>query len=134
MSNRITWQSVAVLAVLGAVGVALAAFTELSAGEITGMLGILGGVAIGPVVAQQAVGQVSDRVEQIQKETAQQTPVLQRMAHRINGDLDLRINTAMEEAAEMGAGRALAALRAEGVIRGSTVAPPPASPPHPWRG
>lgn len=107
--KQLTWPAVGLIAVLGAVTIGLAAFTDWGSGEILGLVGILAGVGGGAAVA----GGVSGRVDQLQAETSAQTTQLGTIERRVNGELDARI--------EAGANRAaltvLAELRAQGVIR-----------------
>jgi hypothetical protein len=110
--KQLTWQAVALLAVIAAAIVALATLTGWGSGEIIAVAGILAGIGGGAAVA----GGVSGRVDQIHAETTAQTDTLGTIAKRVNGDLDGRIANAMEEAAETGAARALAVLRQQGVI------------------
>lgn len=107
--QKLTWPAVGLIAVLGGVVVALAAFTEFGSGEIIAVLGILGGIGGGAAVG----GAVAGRVDQVAAETAAQTPVLQEVAHRVNGDLDRRIAAGAEQAAAT----VLAELRNQGLIR-----------------
>lgn len=109
--NRLTWQAVGLLAVLGGVAVALAAVTGWGSAEILALIGILGGIGTGAAVGGAVAGGVAQRVDAVHTETMAQTPILQGVARRVNGELDDRIAHAMEEAAEMGAARAVAELR-----------------------
>lgn len=107
--QKLTWPTVGLIAVLAGVAVALAALTDWSPAEILGLLGLLGGIGGGAAV----VGGVAGRVEQLQQETSAQTPVLQEVAHRVNGDLDRRIEAGGDRTAE----KVLGVLRDQGVIR-----------------
>jgi len=111
--NKLTWPAVAFLGVIGVVMVALAALTDWGSGEILAAAGLLitvgGGAAIG--------GAVAGKVDDLHAETTAQTATLTTVAKRVNGELDGRIAAAMEEAAETGAARAIAALRDQGVIK-----------------
>lgn len=115
--KQLTWQAVALLAVLGAIAVALAGLTHWGAAEIIAMIGILGGIGTGGVVGGAVAGRMADRVDQVHAETTAQTPILETVARRVNGDLDDRIAAAMDEAAETGSARVIAELRRQGVIR-----------------
>lgn len=108
--KTLTWQGVVLLAVLGGVAVALAALTPWGPAEILTLVGILGGIGTGSMVGNAVTGRLGDRMDQIHAETTAQTPIMETVAKRVNGELDQRIANAMEEAAEMGAARALSAL------------------------
>jgi hypothetical protein len=116
-NNKLTWQAVVLLTVLGAIAVALGALTGWSSSEILALIGILGGLATGAAVGGAVAGNVSQRIDQVQAETSAQTPILETVARRVNGDLDQRIAAAQEEAVEQGAARVIAVLREQGVIR-----------------
>lgn len=111
--TKLNWPTVALIAVLGAIAVALAALAHWDAAAILGLLGILGGIGGGAAVA----GGMAGKVEQVHAETTAQTKTINTIERRTNGELDGRIANAMEEAAETGAARALAELRKQGVIR-----------------
>jgi hypothetical protein len=117
-NSKLTWQAVVLLAVLGGIACALAVWSPWTSSEILALIGILGGLATGAAVGGAVAGNVSNRIDQVATETQQQTATLETVAKRVNGELDARIGAAMEEAAEMGAGRVLHVLRQEGVIRG----------------
>lgn len=110
--KQLTWPAVTLLGVIGAVVVALAALTDWGSGEIIAVAGILAGIGGGAAVA----GGVSGRVDELHAQNAAQTDTLNTVARRVNGELDGRIASAMEEAAETGAARVLAELRTQGVI------------------
>jgi hypothetical protein len=110
--NKLTWQAVALLAVVGAVVVALAGLTDWDSTAIIAIAGILLGAGGGAAIA----GGVAGKVDDLHAETTAQTATLTTVARRVNGELDTRIAAAMEEAAETGAARAIAALRDQGVI------------------
>lgn len=103
--SKLSWPTVGLIAVLSAVAVALATLAHWDPAAILGVLGILGGIGGGAAVA----GGVSGRVDQLQAETTAQTGQLTTIAHRVNGELDARI--------EAGANRVLDELRRQGVIR-----------------
>lgn len=111
--KQLTWPSVALLAVIGAVVVALAALTDWGSGEIIAVAGILAGIGGGAAVA----GTVSGRVDDLHAETTAQTSTLATIERRTNGELDARIAAAMDEAAETGSARVIAELRKQGVIK-----------------
>jgi hypothetical protein len=110
--KQLTWPAVGLIAVLGAIALALATLPKWDPAAILGILGILAGIGGGAAVA----GGMSGRVDEIAAETTTQTATLNTIERRTNGELDARIAGAMEEAAETGAARALAALREKGVI------------------
>lgn len=107
--QKLSWPAVGLIAVLAGVAVALATLAGWQAPEILGVLGVLGGIGGGAAVTSAVAG----RVDQVAAETAAQTPVLQEVAHRVNGDLDRRI----EAGAEHAAAAVLQELRAQGMIR-----------------
>lgn len=111
--TKMTWPAVGLTAVLGTVVVLLVTLGHLDAGTIIGVLGVLAGIGGGAAVA----GGVASKVEDVHAETVDQSHTLRTIERRTNGELDQRIAAAMEEAAETGAARALAELRAAGVIR-----------------
>lgn len=110
--QRMTWPAVGLLAVISGVVVALATLTTWESTEIIAVVGILAGIGGGAAVA----GGVSGRVDQVHAETVAQTQTLDTINRRVNGELDSRIATAQEEAAEQGAARVIAVLREQGVI------------------
>lgn len=85
--KQLTWPAVALVAIIGGVGLGLASFTSWQPGEILGFLGVLGGIGGGAAVA----GSVSGRVEQIAAETSEQSGTLETIKHKVNGDLDARM-------------------------------------------
>lgn len=91
--QKLTWPTVGLIAVLGAIAVVLATVAHWDAGAILGVLGILGGIGGGAAVA----GGVSGRVEQLQAETTAQTRTLDTIGHRVNGELDARIAAAVDK-------------------------------------
>lgn len=111
--NKLTWPAVGLIAVLAGAAIALATLAHWDAGAILGVLGILGGIGGGAAVA----GGVAGRVEDVHDETTAQTKTLNTIERRTNGELDARIANAMEEAAETGAARAVAAIREQGGLR-----------------
>jgi hypothetical protein len=115
--QKLTWPTVSLLTILAAVTVALATLTDWGSAEIVAAVGILASVGTGAAIGGAVAGGVATRVDQIHAETGQQTATLGTIAQRVNGELDGRIAAGMEEAAEMGAARVLAELRAQGLIR-----------------
>jgi len=111
MGKNLTYPAVLLVAILGGLALGLFALTDLSTGEVLGVIGLLAGVGGGAAVASAGQTGTSDRLDAIHAETQAQTPVLATVARRVNGELDNRIASAMEEAAEMGAARAIAAFR-----------------------
>lgn len=78
---KLTWPTVGLIAVLGAITVALATLAHWDAGAILGVLGILGGIGGGAAVA----GGVAGKVEDVHTETAAQTRTLAKIDHQTNG-------------------------------------------------
>lgn len=118
--GKLNWPAVGLIAVLAGVVVALAAFTGWGSGEILAVVGILAGIGGGAAVGSAVGGRVDEVHKETQAQTStldSQTETLGTIARRVNGELDGRIQAGMEEAAEMGAARALAVLRDQGVIR-----------------
>lgn len=107
--NKLTWQAVGLVGVLGLVTIGLAALTDWGSGEILGLVGILAGLGGGAAV----VGGVTGRVEQLQADTADQTKTLDNITRKVNGELDARIAAAVET----GNQNILSVLREQGVIR-----------------
>lgn len=79
--TRLTWPTVGLIAVLGAIAIALATLADWEAGAILGLLGILGGIGGGAAVG----GAVANKVEDVHAETARQTSTLQTIARQTNG-------------------------------------------------
>lgn len=76
---KLTWPTVGLIAVLGAIAVVLATVAHWDAAAILGVLGVLGGIGGGAAVA----GTVGGRVEEV--------------AGRLNGDLDRRLVAAVRQ-------------------------------------
>jgi hypothetical protein len=117
MTNKLTWQTVALLAIISAVALALATLAHWSSSDILAVVGVLAGLGGGAALGTAVAGGVSQRVDQLHTETAAQTPVLETIARRVNGELDGRIAAAQQEAAEQGAALAIRALREQGHIK-----------------
>lgn len=107
--NRLTWQAVALIAVLAGVVIALATLTGWGSGDILAVIGILAGIGGGAAVA----GGVAGRVEQLQQETTAQTATLDTVARRVNGELDERIAAAVDQ----GNADLIRLLRENGVLK-----------------
>lgn len=105
--NKLTWPTVALIAVLGTTAVALSSLAHWDAAAILGAVGLLAGIGGGAAVS----GAVSGKVDDLHADTTAQTTTLNTIAKRVNGDLDARIAAAMEEAAETGAARAITAMQ-----------------------
>lgn len=112
MMTRLTWPMVGMVAVIGAVVVALT-LVGVDGATILGVLGVLAGIGGGAAVASGQAGRLDD----VHRETSAQTPILREVARRVNGELDARIAAAQEEAAEQGAAKVIAELRKLGVIK-----------------
>lgn len=117
MATKLTWQTVVLLALLAGTAIALATLTDWTSSDILAVVGVLAGLGGGAALGTAVAGGVSQRVDQVQAETSDQTEVLHTIARRVNGELDGRIAAAQEEAAEQGAARVIAVLRDQGVIR-----------------
>lgn len=119
LSSR-TWQAVVSLAIVAAVVIALAIFTDWGSTEIMGVAVGLAGVAAGTTIGGSIASGVRDRVEEIKTETGQQSATLATVARRVNGELDARLHAAVaagqEETADMAAARVISALREKGLI------------------
>lgn len=107
--KQLTWPAVGLIAVLGAVAVAMAALTAWDSAAILGLVAVLGGIGGGAAVA----GGVAGRVDELHAETTAQTGTLATIERRTNGELDARIATAVRQ----GNADLLAVLREQGVIR-----------------
>lgn len=110
MTKNLTWPAVVLVAVLGGLAVALLSLTNLTSGEVLGIIGVLAGIGGGAALAAAPNGTAA-RVEEIHAETTRQTETIETIERRTNGELDARIAAAMEEAAETGAARAIAAMQ-----------------------
>lgn len=84
--NKLTWPTVGLIAILGAIATVLAVFTTWGPGEVLGLVGVLGGLGGGAAVA----GGVSGRVEEVHAQT-------QQISGRLNGELDARLAAANRE-------------------------------------
>ena len=89
--TKLNWPTVGLIAVLGAIAVALATLADWDAAAILGLLGILGGIGGGAAVA----GNVAGKVDQVHAETAAQTDTINTIERRTNGELDERIANIM---------------------------------------
>jgi uncharacterized protein HemX len=107
--KQLSWPTVGLIAVLGAVSIGLASLTSWGSGEILGLVGILAGIGGGAAVA----GGVSGRVEELQTETSAQSAQLHNIERRVNGELDGRIASAVDK----GNTDLLHVLREKGVIQ-----------------
>lgn len=113
--KQISWQTIAMLAVVGGITVSLAKFTTWSSSEITALVGIMSGLAMGGVVGGAGAGAAAARVDQVHDLNVAQSETLKTIERRTNGELDARIAAATEKAAEQGAALALAELRRQEV-------------------
>lgn len=114
---KVTWPAIALVAVLGGLAVALLTLTKLSSTEVLGIIGVLAGVGGGAALAQAKNDGVQSTVDAIQAETQQQTPMLDTIKRRVNGELDARIEAGAQAAADRAIAEVIQALRTEGVIR-----------------
>lgn len=115
MLRQLSWQTVGLVAVLGALALGLASLTHWDSGAILGLVGVLVGIGGGAAVAgarAETVDRIGETADQIHEETAAQTDTLGTIARRLNGDLDARIEAGAQRAAD----RVLDTLRAEGII------------------
>lgn len=79
--TKLTWPTVGLIAVLGAIGVTLATLAHWDPAAILGVLGILGGIGGGAAVG----GAVAGKVDDVHAETARQTEKLAQIEHQTNG-------------------------------------------------
>lgn len=114
--KQVSWQTIAMVAVIGGIAVALASFTRWSSSDITTLVAVISGLAVGGVVGGGVAGAVGDRVDEVHALNLEQTKTLHTVERRTNGELDARIAAAQQEAAEQGAALALAELRKGGVL------------------
>lgn len=112
VNGKLTWPTVGMVAVIGAVVVALT-LVGVEGATILGVVGVLAGIGGGAAVVS---GQ-SNKLAEMHRETSAQTPILEEVARRVNGDLDRRIAAAQEEAAEQGAAKVIAELHRQGVFK-----------------
>lgn len=84
--TKLSWPTVGLIGVLGAIVVALATLAHWDATGIAAVLGILVGVGGGAAV----VGTVSGKVEEVHAETTAQTRTLEKIDHQTNGQLAAR--------------------------------------------
>lgn len=118
--TRLTWPTVGLTGVVGAIAIGLAAL-GWPAGDVIAvaavLAGISGGAIAGGAAASGVTQRVDERVDALQAETSAQTETLQVLDRRTNGELQERLDTAAERAAEQASARTLAVLREQGVIR-----------------
>lgn len=79
--NKLSWPTVGLIGVLGAIAVALATLAHWEAGAILGMVGILAGIGGGAAVG----GAVAGKVDVVHAETEAQTRTLQKIERQTNG-------------------------------------------------
>lgn len=84
--NKLSWSSVGLIAVLGAIAVALATLAHWTSGEILGVVGILAGIGGVGVVG----GAVAGKVEDVHQATTAQTQTLATIEKNTNGQLAAR--------------------------------------------
>ncbi len=116
MTRNLSWPAVALVAVLGALALGLLIFTDLTGGAVLGIIGVLAGIGTGQMIAAGPLGQ-AQRMEEIHAETMQQTPLLETVARRVNGELDGRIEAAVEAGNGKVVAEIMSALTDAGVIR-----------------
>lgn len=120
MKVTLVWAGVALVAIVGALGVGLS-FAGWKDQSIIGWMtaiGVFAATVFG--LMAKIEGRNEDQSETLKSiEAKADTAAVKagEIAQRVNGELDQRIANAMEEAAEMGAGRVLAVLREQGVLR-----------------
>lgn len=85
--QKLSWPTVGLIGLLGAIAVALSTLAHWSSDQILAVIGVLGGLGGSAAVA----GGVGARVDQLHAETAAQTPVLQQVERRLNGEFDGRV-------------------------------------------
>jgi hypothetical protein len=93
--NKLTWPTVGLIAVLGAIAVLLATLAHWEAGAILGAVGILAGIGGGAAVG----GAVAGRVDDVHAETTAQNQVLAKIDHQTNGLSDTERQDIAERAA-----------------------------------
>lgn len=79
--SKITWPTVGLVAVLGAIAILLATLSHWDAGAILGVVGILAGFGGGAAVG----GAVAGRVDDMHAETEAQTRTLAKIEKQTNG-------------------------------------------------
>jgi len=113
MKASIVWAGVALVGIIAAIslGLSFAGWSDQAVAGWTVGIGAFAATVFGLLlkVENKTNGQTT-QLEQIQD-------TVSTVERRTNGELDQRIAAAMEEAAEMGAGRVLVVLREQGVIR-----------------
>ena len=111
--KNLTWPAVVLVAVLGGLAVALLSLTDLTSGEVMGIVGVLAGIGGGAALTQARNGDVPERVQEIAAETKEQTETLNTVARRVNGELDSRIKQAVDD----GNADLIRLLREQGLLR-----------------
>lgn len=79
--TKLTWPAVALIAVLGAIAVALATLAHWEATAILGAVGVLAGIGGGAAVG----GAVAGKVEDVHAETHAQSETLAQIERQTNG-------------------------------------------------
>ena len=118
--TRLTWPTVALTGVVGALAVALATLARWGTDDVLAVTAVLAGISGGAVAGGAAAAGVQQRVNELQaetravrEETSAQTSTLQTIEHRTNGELDARIAAGSRQAAD----QVLSELREQGVLR-----------------
>jgi len=108
------------VAIVGAlsVGLSFAGWKDQSIIGWTAAIGAFAATAFGLIAKIESKTDDQNVVlASIEKKADVAAEKSEQIAQRVNGELDDRIARAMEEAAEMGAGRVIAVLRQEGMLR-----------------
>lgn len=120
MKSSIVWAGVALVGIVAAIGLGLS-FAGWSDQAVVGWtvgMGVFSGTVFGLLLkVESKTDDQSVVLESIEAKADVAAVKSGEIAKRVNGELDQRISAAMEEVAEMGAGRVLAVLRQQGVIR-----------------
>jgi hypothetical protein len=120
MKSTLVWAAVALVAIVGAlsVGLSFAGWKDQSILGWTVGIGVFATTVFGLMAKiESKTDDQSVTLKSIEAKADVAAVKSNEIAQRVNGELDSRIAAAMEEAAEMGAGRVLAVLRAQGVLK-----------------
>lgn len=111
--KQLSWQTIAMVTVVGGIAVALANLTNWTSSEIQTLIGLLSGLAVGGVLGNAGAGAVAARVDQVHDLNVAQTKTLETVERRTNGELDTRIAASQAATAQA----VLDELRRQGVIK-----------------
>lgn len=116
LMKQLSWQTIAMVAVIGGMTVALGTFTNWSPNDITSLAFALTGLAVGGVIGGGMAGGVASKVDEVHALNVEQSKTLDTVERHTNGDLDKRIAAAVDESHNRGREVTLEILREQGLI------------------